>query len=193
MKVYLPEGLDREDLVPLASVGILLAALIASGFDYYLIRRGSTLLFYAVIVRIWTSAGRKAYHESYIEFLLSAAGAVMAGYIIEQIVGHVSGEMIAIQAVALAILISRLYVNSLHGEMFRWKDPVDRYVIYIPCAVALLLPVLLFHVEINPVLGYDPNSLLTPSRDSFFTLVYLSVIAGAVVYGRIEREWSLSS
>jgi len=193
MNEFLPYDLEREELVPLASVVLLILALIVSGFDYSLIKRGSTLLFYAVIVRIWTSARGSVIRESHIEFLLLSVGAVLVGYIIEWLVGQISGELLAIQAVALAILLSRFYVNSLNGETFRWDDPVDRYVVYIPCGVALLLPVLLFHVEFNPILGYDPNSLLTPSRDSFLTLVYLSIIAGAVIYGRIEEGWSLGN
>lgn len=189
---YLPNDLNRQDLVPIAFTGLLLISIVVSGFDYYIIKRASILFFYAVLVGIITSWDDGKYRESHIEFLTLAVSSVIIGYWIEQVIVEFSGGMHAIQAVALALLISRFYINSLHGAMFRWDDPVDRYVIYIPSAVALLLPVLIFQVEINPIFGYDPDSLLMPSRDSFFALGYLSIVAATAVYVRIEKGWRLS-
>lgn len=185
------EDIDRKDLVPAASFVVILLAGFIAGFDYYFIQTGATLLLYAVIVQIYTSPAVNDARDSHVMFLFMSLSAVMFGYVIEQIINEATGDMLAIQAIAIAVLLSRFYVNWNAGEMFRWEDPIDRYVIYIPCAVAILLPVLLNYVVINPILGFDPNSLVRPSSDSFITLIYLSIIAGVVAYGRIEEDWSL--
>lgn len=193
MEKYLSDDLDREDLVPAASVILFLLALLVSGFDYTYIEEGATLLFYAVIIQIWTSFNDTSLDENYFEFLLLSVGAVVIGSSVRYGVEQLSGEMLAVQSLAFAILISRLYVNSKNGEMIRWEDPIDRYVFYIPCGVAILLLVLLFQVEINPILGFNPNSLVRPSSQSFFSITGLCILVGATSYGRIEQGWSLSN
>ncbi len=187
------DDLNRDELVPVASILLLIGAVIVSGFDYALIKQGSTLVFYAVIIQIWTDFDSVDLTTSHIEFLLVSVGAVLAGHFIEQVVVFLSGDMLAVQSLALAILISRIYVNSHGGEWLRWDDLVDRYVVYIPCTIALLLPIVLYHVDFNPVFGVDPNSLLSPSRDTFSTLAYLSIFGSILLYGRVEKGWSLSS
>jgi hypothetical protein len=193
MQEYLPGDLDWDELVPVTSAGLIGLALLVSGFDYTVIKEGATLLFYAVIIQIWTAFNDTSLDENYFEFLLLSVGAVVIGSSIRYGVEQFSGEMLAIQSVGFAILISRLYVNDKSGDMIRWEDPFDRYVFYIPCGVAILLPVLLFQLEINPILGFDPNFLVQASGDSFFSIAFVCISAGAVSYGRIEEDWSLSS
>jgi hypothetical protein len=193
------DEIDDADLVPLISSGLIILALFASGLDYYYIRRGASLLFYAVLVQMWTiiESGSRRGAPSYWEFLITSAGAVIVGYGVELIVEHLSGEMIAAQSLALAIVVSRLYVNRLRSESLKealqWENPIDRYVILIPCSVAILLPIVLFQVTINPILGFDPNAVTNETRDAFLTLVLISILTGVLLYGRIEEDWSLGS
>lgn len=144
------EDIDRKDLVPAASLVVIIFAFFTTGFDYYFIQTGATLLLYAVIVQIYTSPVINDIQESHLMFLFMSVNAVMSGYILEQTVRRMTGDMLAIQAIAIAILLSRFYVNWNTGELFRWEDPIDRYIISIPCAVAVLLPMVL-NYTINPI------------------------------------------
>ena len=196
---FLRDQVDETELVPLISIGLVVLALFVAGFDYFYIKRGASLLFYAVLVQMWTTmesgSGRRS--PSHGEFMMTSAGAVVIGYMIELAVTHLSGEMIAAQSLALAIIVSRIYVNRLQEPSLRaalrWEHPIDRYVILIPCGVAILLPVFLHQFTVNPILGFDPNSITSETRDGFLTLVLVSILAGILVYGRIEEEWGLSS
>lgn len=186
------DNLTQDELVPVASVVLLIGAVIVSGFDYTLIEQGSTLLFYAVIVQVWTDFDSIDLTTSHMEFLLVSVGAVMAGYYIEQVVVFLSGDLLAIQSLALAILISRIYLNSQEGDLIRWDNLVDRYVVYIPCSLVIVLPVVLHQVDINPILGFDPNLLLNSSRDTFATLAYVGILGSVLLYGRFEKGWSFT-
>jgi hypothetical protein len=190
---------EDGELVPLISAGLVVVAAIVGGMDYNLIQRGSQLLFYAVLVQMWTTleSGSRIGNPAYWEFLLNSAGAVAVGFTVEMLVAYLSGEVIAAQFLSLAILSSRVYVNRMRSsdiiEAFRWHDPIDRYVFLIPCSVAILLPILLYQIQINPILGYDPNSITNQNQDAFTALIILSILTGVAIYGRLEEGWSLKS
>lgn len=91
-----------------------------------------------------------------------------------------TGDIIAVQSLALAAIISRLYINMKGSNatslkaILRYDQPVDRYLVLVPCAVAFFAPVLVHQ------LGLYSVSFTT--RESFLGLVTTSILIGVGLY-----------
>lgn len=188
---YLTEYLNKfsdDWILPTSTVLIFLVAFI-SDFSYYVIDQGMRLFFYAVLVRIWTKMGSglpmaSKRNTAHVEFIVNAIGAVIIGYFIETSVSSITNDMIAAQSLALAAVISRLYVNMQDSGSSSLKDiigydrAVDRYLVLVPCSVAFVAPILVYHSEIT---------LTFETSQSFFGLVGGSVLAGLSLH-MYEKE-----
>lgn len=174
------------EMVPFVSLCLIIAAVLFVGLDYSVLVEGATLMYYAVLVAIWTSIaptdpleGGGTYAQ--FEFLMISTGAVVVGYGIELTIQQLSGQLYAVQALALIVLGSRLYVNSLDGvsiqQTIRWHNPRDRYLFYAPCLVALTLPMALHWLPVGPLLG---RPLETP--EGLLVVAAASVVLGGALY-----------
>lgn len=152
------------ELVPFLSLWLLVGAVVVTGFDYAIVVEWAPVLFYAVLVGIWTSLSptdplEEGGNYAQFEFLLVSSGALVLGAIVEWGLGLLSGvgTMFAVQALALTFLGSRLYVNSLGADavdqLVRWDRLPERYLVYVPCVVAVFLPVLLWRLGVTAPLG----------------------------------------
>lgn len=189
LRTVLATAVEGE-MVPLLSLWLLIGAIVLVGTDFTILARGTRLLFYAVLVGIWISIApteplADGGNYAQFEFLMIVTGALVAGAGIEWVIAALSGTMHAIQALALIVLGSRLYVNSLSGSslvnIVRWHNPTDRYVVYVPSVAALVLPVALHQGGVAGLFGYG---LGTP--EALFVLAAASVLLSAVTYLLIE-------
>lgn len=178
------------DLVPFLSLWIIVVAAVASGFDYSILVESATLLFYAVLVGVWTSLAptdplEEGGNYAQLEFLMISTAAVVVGVGIEWTLGQLSGTMYAVQALALTFLGSRLYVNSLGTDsfvrMFRLHKPSERYLIYVPCLVGISIPILLYQLGFETPLGY---SLQSP--ETVGLVAAAGLLLGGLAYGLVE-------
>lgn len=184
------DTLLEGELVPFLSLWVVVGGLVVSGFDHDLILESSTLLFYAVLVGVWTSLAptgplQDGGNYAQLEFLLIATAAVVVGIGIEVVLGQVSGQMYAIQALALAVLGSRLYVNTLGGETvfdaFRLDRPSERYLVYLPSVVGVATPAVLFQLGYTAIAGYGLGT-----REAFGIVAALGLALGATGYVGME-------
>lgn len=181
------EDVTRDQAIPGISAIILLVAVFVSGFNYFIIDYAASLFFYAVLVMMWTQLGpplqlSRDRDWAFITFLAMAAAAVILGIQIEWVVERITGNIIAVQSLALAILASRIYLN-LHDdaglwESLRWNEPVDRYLIWIPCGLLFLLPILI---------DMTVFQLRLETRTSFFYMIAFSWGVGTVLQLRAEK------
>lgn len=144
-----------------------------------------TLFFYAVLVRIWTQMGSDIPMSSkrdtaHVEFMVNAIGAVVIGYSLEWFVSGITGDMVAVQSLALAAVVSRFYINMRDSnatslkDIIRYDQTVDRYLVLVPCAVAFFGPVLVYQLDLY--------SITFETRETFFGLVGGSIIIGLGLY-----------
>jgi len=179
------EDISEDGWIFTASVILILIAFVLSGFNYYFIDQAMSLFFYAVLVRIWTQMGSGIPMSSkrdtaHVEFIVNAIGAVVIGYSIEWFVSHITGEMVAVQSLALAAVVSRLYINIRSGDAASFKDivrydrTVDRYLVLVPCIVAFFAPVIVYQMELY--------TITFETRETFFGLVVGSLLIGLGLY-----------
>lgn len=178
------------ELVPFVSLWIVVGAVALSGFDYAVVLESATLLFYAVLVGVWTSLAptdplAEGGNYAQLEFLMISGAAVAVGFGLETAVQQVSGEMYAVQALALAFLGSRLYVNAIGtdglGEMFRVHRPSERYLVYLPCLVGLVIPAAAHQLGVATILGYGLGT-----REAVGIVAGVSLLLGAAAYLSVE-------
>lgn len=151
---------SNEEWIPLMAIGIIVLAWIGTGFSYYYIEQGMRLLFYAVLVQIVT----KVYSElprsrsrnfAFLAFVFVSISAVTAGMVVESFAEMITGDLLAIQSLALAVFVSRLYINIQDvnlqklSDILRYKQPIDRYLIIVPCGMAFFIPTLLYQLHIR--------------------------------------------
>lgn len=186
----LVETLLAGELVPFVSLWIVVGAAVLSGFDYAVVVESATLLFYAVLVGVWTSLAptgplEEGGNYAQLEFLMISTAAVVVGLGVEAAVQQLSGRMYAVQALALAFLGSRLYVNALGTdgpvEMFRLHRPSERYLVYLPCLVGLVLPAVAYQLDVATLLGYALES-----REAAGLVAAGGLACGAAAYLAIE-------
>lgn len=184
------ETLLAGELVPFVSLWIVVGAIVVSGFDYAVVVQSATLLFYAVLVGIWTSLAPTAPLEeggnyAQLEFLMISSAAVVVGFGIESALQQLSGRMYAVQALALAFLGSRLYVNAIgtsgFAEMFRLHRPSERYLVYLPCLVGLVLPAVAYQFGVETLFGYGLDT-----REAVGFVAAGGLLLGAVAYLAVE-------
>lgn len=179
------ENISDDGWIFSASIILILIAFVVSGFSYYFIDQAMTLFFYAVLVRIWTQMGSGIPMSSqrdtaHVEFMVNAIGAVVIGYSLEWFVSSITGEMVAAQSLALAAVVSRLYINMRNSnatslkDIIRYNQTVDRYLVLTPCAVAFFAPVFVYQLDLY--------SITFETREMFFGLVVASIGIGLALY-----------
>lgn len=179
------QDVSNEDWIFPVSLALILLAFIVSEFNYYFIDQAMTLFFYAVLVQIWTQmgAGRprsRTRDAAHIEFMANAIAAVVIGYALRWFVTWTTGDIIAVQSLALATVISRLYINmkgsnsSSLKAILRYDQPVDRYLVLVPCTVAFFAPVLVHELGLY--------SISFTTRESFLGVVTMSILVGVGLY-----------
>jgi hypothetical protein len=184
------QDISDEDWILFASAALILIAVVISGFQYYFIDQAMTLFFYAVLVRIWTQIGSgppisTKRDIAHVEFMMNAIGAVIIGYTLEWGVTRITGDMIAVQSLALAAVISRCYINlrdedaTSLKQIIRYDETVDRYLVLVPCTVAFFAPVLVYQ--------FNLYSITFETGETFFALVVGSLLVGLGLYS-YEKE-----
>ena len=117
---------------------------------------------------------------AHVEFMVNAIGAVVIGYSLEWFVSSITGEMVAAQSLALAAVVSRLYINMRNSnatslkDIIRYNQTVDRYLVLTPCAVAFFAPVFVYQLDLY--------SITFETREMFFGLVVASIGIGLALY-----------
>lgn len=186
----LVESVLAGELVPFISLWIVVGGLVISGFSYAVLVESATLLFYAVLVGVWISLAPTGPLEdggnyAQLEFLMIATAAVVVGLGIEAGVEYLSGRMYAVQALALAFLGSRLYVNTLGTDdplaMFRFDRPSERYLVYLPCLVGLLGPAIAYQLDVHTVQG-----IAIDTREGLALVGAVGLLIGGLAYLAIE-------
>jgi len=183
----LSEQIDREELVPIISAGLLVVLLFVSGFSYRVIETGTTLFFYAVLVQMWTELGPDepifvTRDWQFIEFVLMAAGAVIVGYTFRELVTYITGSIIAVQSLAVGIILSRMYINAKNAgnlsveSVLRHNDPFDQRLVLIPCSIVFFLPVI-------------KNQLGVTLIDLETTTAFTGLIVASILLGVIYHEY----
>lgn len=184
-------GKDRGKLVPALSILLIFGAWLASGFSYWALDEAVTLLFYAVLVRAWTEFSPDepmfvSRDWQFVEFIMTAAGAVIIGFVFREAATYVTGDLLAVQSLALSLLLARWYINARRAStisvktVLRYKDPVDQRLVLVPSACSFLLPVVQYQTG---VYLYDFDT-----RSGFFGLIILSVFIGLLYHAHETGE-----
>ncbi|MFP8955051.1 hypothetical protein ACLI4Z_19150 [Natrialbaceae archaeon A-arb3/5] len=179
------EDISNEEWIPILSIPFLVIAFLISGANYYFIDQAMTLFFYAVLVRIWTQVGGELplfphRNTAHISFILMSIGAVSLGIMMEQAAFWITGDLVAVQSLALAVVISRLYINIRDSnatsprDIIRHQEPVDRYLILVPCAIAFFVSMLFYWLDVFT------HSLRTSGW--FFGMIVWSLFIGVFLY-----------
>lgn len=194
----LVELLETDEAIPTVSaIFILLLFFLFSDLGYRLVETVTMLLFYAVLVRIWTEMmpnRSELLHGpgSHLVFLFVSAGAVAMGIMLEHWVASLSGTVLPAQFLALAVLISRVYIRSIGTNKPRaavlLEDLHDRYVILIPCLFVILFPVMVHQFEISNLIIVQADILVSQTTESFLYLTSLGIGVGAVAYVYFEDQ-----
>ena len=190
--------LQSEEAVPVISaVLIVLLVLLFSDLGYRLIEMTTTLLFYAVLVRMWTAmtpSDSELLRGPFAHpmFLFISTGAVAMGIMIEQWITSLSGSVLPAQFLALAVLVSKMYLKFRESgdlrETLLWTDKQGRYVILIPCLVVLFLPVAVYQYGITSFLVVDSGLFVSRTTDAFLFLNLLGIGVGTLLYLVIEED-----
>lgn len=149
----LKEFLETDEAIPTVSA-LLIALLFFIFYDmgYRLIEMGTMLLFYAVLVRMWTAMTPSDSELlqgpfSHSVFLFISLGAVAMGLMIEQTIESIAGTILPAQFLALAVMVSRIYLNIRDPgdllEIVLWENLYERYVVLIPCLFVILFPIVI--------------------------------------------------
>lgn len=196
------EFLETDEAIPaISALLILLLFIFFSEMGYLLIEMGTMLLFYAVLVRMWTAmtpsdSDLLQGEFSHAIFLFISAGAVSMGIMIEQGIESLSGSVLPAQFLALAILVSRVYLNFRSTNDFLeavlWKNLYERYVILIPCLFVILFPVVIHQLEITTLLIVDAQFFVSRTTESFIYLTALGLSLGTVFYLYFEDQLGTS-
>jgi hypothetical protein len=129
-------------------------------------------------------------------FLFISAGAVAMGIMIEQGIESLSGSVLPAQFLALAVLVSRIYLNLRSSnsilEALLWENLYERYVILIPCLIVILLPVAIHQLEISRLLIVDADFFVSRTTESFLYLTALGLIIGAISYVYFEDQLGIN-
>jgi hypothetical protein len=166
---------------------LVLGVVLLEGVRYWRLSRVTELLFYAVVVRMWQELGPNEplffdHDFRYLGFLLMAVGGVTTAWLFRRGIEWVTGDIVAIQSLALAVIVARLYVNASNSSnpslstVLRYDQPIDRYLILVPALVAFSLPVL------QRYLVFDVISVGT--TQGFILVTALSLFAGGGLYAR---------
>ncbi|MCU4753411.1 hypothetical protein OB919_15715 [Halobacteria archaeon AArc-curdl1] len=188
---------ETDEAIPTVSA-LLIALLFVFFYEmgYRLIEMGTMLLFYAVLVRMWTAMTpsdsdllQGPFSHGF--FLFISLGAVAMGLMIEQWIASISGSILPAQFLALAVLVSRVYLNFRDSRNFLeavlWENLYERYVVLIPCLFVILVPILIHQLEISTLLFFDIRFLVSHSTTSFLSLSSLGLGLGVVIYFYIEE------
>jgi len=125
----------------------------------------------------------------YLGFLLMAVGGVITAWLLRRGIEWASGDIVAIQSLALAVVTARLYVNAStastlsFGTVLRYDRPIDRYLIIAPTLVAFLLPVVQRYLVFNLV--------RVRTTRGFILLTVVSLLAGVGLYIRETEDIDL--
>lgn len=189
--------IDREKLVPTISLLLIFGAWLASGFSYWVIDEAMTLLFYAVLVRMWTELGPDepvflSRDWRFAEFILMATGAVIIGFTFREAATWITGDLLAVQSLALSVLFGRWYINARQANeisfnaILRYSDPVDQRLVLLPAACSFLLPMIQYQTGFY-LFEFD-------TRSGFFGLIILSILIGLLYHahetGRLDPLYS---
>lgn len=187
------ETILAGEMVPFISIWIVVVGILLAGFDYAVVVESATLLFYAVLVGVWTSLAptqplEEGGNYAQLQFLMISVAAVVMGLGVEVGLALLGGQMYPIQALALAFLGSRLYVNALGTEgsveMLRLHRRAERYLVYIPCLGGLLLPIVVYQAGVTALFGYG-----LASRQAAGIVGGAALLAGAVALVLVEGVW----
>lgn len=192
------EFLQTDEAVPIISLLLILTLFIFfSEARYFLIETATMLLFYAVLVRMWTVMTPDDSELlngpfSHGFFLVISAGAVVIGIIIEEWLIWVSGSVLPAQFLALAVLLSRIYLNLQASNKYRgpflWENKYERYVILIPCLVVVLFPVAVYQLGISDLVLVSANYFTAQTTNAFISLTALGLLIGLASYYYVEEH-----
>lgn len=192
------EYLQTDEAIPtISAILIFLLFTLFSEMGYLLIEMGTVLLFYAVLVRMWTAmtpsdSDLLKGDFSHGIFLFISAGAVSMGIMIEQLIESLSGSVLPAQFLALAVLVSRIYLNFRSTNDFLdtilWRNVYERYVILIPCLFVILFPIMIYQLNISRLLIVDIGFFVARTTEAFIYLTALGLGLGAVFYLYFEDQ-----
>ena len=180
------EFFQSDEAVPAISVIFIVLLGFVSDIDYFLIETGTMLIFYAVLVRMWTAMSPDDSELlrgdfSHLLFLLMSAGAVSIGIMIEEWLNSLSGSLLPAQFLALSVIISRVYLHirdSASMKRILLLDTAhDRYVVLVPWSVVFILPLII-----------DANLLVAQTTGAFVNLTLLGILIGTASYLYFEEE-----
>jgi len=181
---------SRGDWIPVISLGVVVVAWLFFEASYYWISQAMTLLFYAVLIQMWTELAPDepvlfSRDGRFIEFLWMAVAAVVIGRVIRTGVESFTGEILAIQSLAMSVLIARWYINLKNEsklslrDLFRYRDPIDQYLVNVPCTVAFFVPAVQYWLSLH-LFSFD-------TTQGFFGLIIASIFTGLLTYGYREE------
>jgi hypothetical protein len=186
--------LIEGELLPFISLLVVTAAALTVGLDYEMVVNGIRLAFYAVLVAVWTSISPTEPLEdggnyAQFEFLMLCTAALLVGFGVEHVLTLAAGSLYAIQAVGLIAVVSRLYVNSVGTStlegVLRLHSSSDRYLVYVPSALAMATPILWYRAGVEQVAGYALGS-----PQAFVLVGTASLAAGGLAYLVVD-QWLL--
>jgi hypothetical protein len=187
----LRQFLGRFDPVVVAWVAVVGSVVLAAlSLDYDVLRNGTRVLFYAVLVELAITIPEEATTEDrnaeQAFLLVTGLTAIGGGLLFEGLIGLAFGSLSATQLLALAGLGSRVYANlSQSGSLRRAVTATDRVshpFTTVSCGLALVLPPVA-----GAVVALGGGLGPVPDADSawFVALaVVASVTAGLVVTRR---------
>lgn len=188
---------DIDKLIPLLSILFIFVASVLSDLNYRFIEQATTLLFYAVLVQMWTEAAPNIEELldgpfSHLLFLFISVGAVSLGFIIEGFIQGISGVILPAQLVALTIVVSRVYLKMEQSDRLLdialWKNKIDRYVVLIPCLFVIFVPVAIYQFKLSGFLFVDTRYFVAQTTSSFVNLIIIGLLMGVLSYLYIEED-----
>ena len=191
------EFLKSDEAIPIISGALIVLLLFFSDLTYRLVETVTMLLFYAVLVRMWTALTPSDSELlrsdfSHVWFLLMSAGAVSMGIFIQRGLESMTGTVLPAQFLALSILVSRVYLYIRDASdlerILLLETAHDRYVVLVPCAFVILFSIFVDWVEISNILFIDFSWFVAQTTSAFLNLTALGIILGFVSYLYFEEE-----